>query len=91
VLLKRRRALFIEDAKNNGYSSLLQKKKPIGRTLILILENLEVNFNWKNIKRGNTVNLKERKFSDWITKGEYPHSQRVLQGYKAVEKMKMFK
>jgi hypothetical protein len=80
VMLKRRRKLFLEDAKNNGYAT------PTTDELVYWTY---VYFNFGEF--GGKAQLEKykgkRKLSDWITKGEFDNAIKVLQSYQMLTKM----
>lgn len=83
VMLKRRRKLFLEDVKANGYST------PDRDELIYWTY---VYFNVGEF--GGKQQLKKykgkRNLADWIRKGEFPNAIKLLQSYQMVQIMKLF-
>ncbi len=90
AMLKRRRDLFLEDAKANGYATPTTDEKVFWTYLYYNPGEFAGKGQLEKYKTGNTKKLAVRKLGDWISKGEYPDAQRVLQGYQAVKKMKLF-
>ncbi len=89
AMLKRRRALFVEDAQNKGYTTPTVDEKVYWTYTYYNPGEFGGKAQLEKYKTGNGK-YPERTLSDWITKKEYPHSLRVLEGYKTVKALKLF-
>ncbi len=81
ALLRRRRALFLDDAKANGYGTPTTE------------ETVYWTYVYYNAGENNGQLKKhagKRKLADWITKGEFPNSMKVLESYRMIRSMRIF-
>jgi hypothetical protein len=83
AMLKRRRALFLEDAKANGYGTPTEEE-------IIFWTYLYYNPGEFAGKEQLTKYKGKRKLSDWITKGEYPKALMRVHSYRMLKAMKLF-
>jgi hypothetical protein len=81
ALLRRRRALFLDDAKANGYGTPTTE------------ETVYWTYVYYNAGENNGQLKKhagKRKLADWITKHEFPNSMKVLESYRMIRGMGIF-
>ncbi len=83
AMLKRRRKLFTEDAKANGYNTPSREE-------LVYWTYLYFNIGEFGGKKQLEKYKGKRKLSDWINKGEYSNSIKLLQSYRMVKAMKIF-
>ncbi len=84
AMLKRRRALFKQDAKAFGYATPTQDE-------IVYWTYLYFNAGEFGGKKPLKKYKGKRKLSDWIKKKEYSNSIKLLQSYRMVKAMKIFR
>lgn len=86
VMLKRRRKVFLEDAKAEGYATPTTEEL-VYWTYIYFNSGEFVGANNQGGK-GQLIKYKgKRKLSDWITSGKYPNAIKVLQSFQMLTKM----
>ncbi|HWN66483.1 MAG TPA: hypothetical protein VNM90_02525, partial [Haliangium sp.] len=88
--MKRRRALFLEDAQAAGYGAPSQEEL-VYWTYIYYNAGVEIG---KGMKGGKGQLLKykgKRKLGDWITKKEYPNAMKLLDSYRMIRELGVFK
>jgi len=84
AMLKRRRKLFQQDAKTYGYTTPTREELVYWTYLYFKVGEFGGKAQLRKYKG-------KRNLSDWIKKGEYANSIKVLQSYKMVKAMKIFR
>lgn len=79
--IKRRRALFLADVSAHGYAA------PTTDELVYWTY---VYYNSGEFNGQLRKHKGKRKLSDWITKGEFPNSIKLLESYRMLQAMKIF-
>lgn len=83
AMLKRRRTLFKQDAKANGYATPTEEE-------LVYWTYLYYNAGEFGGKAQLEKYKGKRKLSDWITRGEYPNSIKILKSFRMLKAMKLF-
>ena len=89
AIMKRRRNVFLADAKKHGYGTPNQEELVYWTYLYYNVG--EYVGSRQQGGKGQLIKYKgKRKLSDWIDKGEYPNVIKVLQSYQMIHEMKIF-
>jgi hypothetical protein len=83
AVLKRRRKLFLEDAKDNGYATPTEDE-------IVYWTYVYFNTGEFNGKADLRKYKGKRKLSDWISSNVYPNAITLLKSYQMLRKMNLF-
>jgi hypothetical protein len=83
AMIKRRRRLFLEDAKNLGYGAPTEEE-------LVYWTYVYYNPGEFGGKATLTKHKGKRSLSDWITRGEFANAQKVLKSFRMLRAMKLF-